>query len=110
TGARIALVSGDSGAAGLASSALRDARATNDPRAIAHSLEALAMVQTEPEYATRALAAAHGLRRHSNAPLPQRQARRLQQRRADLAASLGRRFECLWHEARHTPGRAVAEL
>lgn len=110
TGARIALVSGDSDAVGLASSAVRDARATNDPRAIAHSLEALAVVQTEPDCATRALAAAHGLRRHSNAPLPLRQARRLQQRRADLAALLGGRFEPLWHEARHNPRQVVDEL
>jgi len=117
TGARIALVASDGDAVSLdgdalgrASAALRDAAATNDPRAIAHSLEALAMVQPEPTAALRALAAAHGLRQSSNAPLPPRQARRLQHRRAELAARLGGRFDRLWHEAHCQPRRVADEL
>ena len=110
TGARIALITGDGGAHDRAWTALRDATATNDPRAIAHSLEALAMAESEPTPAVRALAAAHGLRQSSHAPLPPLQARRLQHRRDALAAMLDRRFERLWHDARHNPRRVVEEL
>jgi tetratricopeptide (TPR) repeat protein len=110
TGARIALIAGDGDTRDRAWTALRDATVTNDPRAIAHSLEALAMAEPEPTPAVRALAAAHGLRQSVHAPLPPLQARRLQQRRDALAAMLDRRFERLWHDAYRHPRQIVEEL
>lgn len=106
TGARLALVHGDSSEGGTrwAVESLHHSVASKDPRAIAHSLEALALVSPNPRDATRALAAATVLRRRTMAPLPDVQQRPLTSRRRSLARVLGpSTFEPVWRDAATEP-------
>lgn len=57
-------------AAALADQATESARRTQDPRAVAHGLEAIACVAPDPVKRARALGAARALRKATASPLP----------------------------------------
>jgi len=65
------------------------ARATGDPRAIAHGLEALALAHTEAPARARALGGARALRRQTGSPLPGVLADPLGTAQRELADQLG---------------------
>ncbi len=100
TGARLAMVGADSvgDAYRRAVSSLDNARATGDPRAVAHSLEAVGLVAADPREAIRALGAASGIRRLKGAPLPDAQARPLSAR-AEAILSAYPNLSQVWSSA-----------
>ncbi len=110
TGARLAVVHATDrdAAAGWAVESLHQAVPTRDPRALAHSLEAFALVVEDPTDAIRALGAAASLREASTAPLPARQQRPVGVRRRDLAREMGAAFMPLWREGAAEPARTAA--
>lgn len=106
TGARRAMALGGDDvttADSWASASLRAAVGTGDPRAMAHSLEALALVDAELTDAVRALAAASSLREASAAPLPASQSHHLQRRRQALRQRLGKEFDASWRAGAENP-------
>lgn len=105
TGARIALVHANDVAVATrwATDSLRLAVDTKDPRAVAHSLEALALVNENAADATNALAAAAALRAATKAKLPPTQQRPLDVRKNELAGTLGSRFDDVWRSGAQDP-------
>lgn len=113
TEARLALLGGDGSGAGesLATSALRRAVSTRDPRAIAHSLEAVTLTAAEPTHAASALGAADTLRAHSSAPLPDLLHPPLRAERESLERRLGSgAFIRHWSAGRRDPAGTARTL
>jgi DNA-binding SARP family transcriptional activator len=110
TGARLALLSPVGGTArGWAVESLHHAVPTRDPRAVAHSLEALSLVADDLHEASAALGAAAALRQRSSAPLPERQREAVDRRRKELSRQLGKAFASAWREGVADPvGTAAA--
>src|SRR5690606_8229606 len=81
----------------LATTSVTLAAETSDPRAVAHGLEALALVHWNPAKAARALGGARFLRRRTSAPLPTLLNAGLLRRERDLQTELG---DQLVHELR----------
>lgn len=73
----------------LATKSVALAVETRDPRAIAHGLEALALVADDPVRSAQALGGARALRRQTNAPLPDILRAPLIDRERELQARLG---------------------
>ena len=109
TGARLAVVQGDDQASAQrwAMKSLHHAVPTRDPRAVAHSLESLALVDDDLRTATLAGGAAWALRRSAAAPLPGVQQQPLSLRRRALARALGSEYATLWRRGAGDP-RGVA--
>lgn len=111
TGARLALVHANDRetATTWAVESLHQAIPTRDPRGIAHSLEALALVLEDPHDATLALGAAASLRDTATAPLTPPQQRPLVIRRKELSQRLGPDFETVWRDGGADPARTAAD-
>jgi DNA-binding SARP family transcriptional activator len=99
SGARIAMMTADADAA---AASVRDAVRTADPRAVAHSLEAVGLTTPDLRGAARALGAASALREAAGDRLAAPLDRVLRARRDELASALGSTYSAL-------VGRAGAE-
>lgn len=113
TGARIASLYGECGRDGgypVAIESLTQAVATRDPRAVALSLEAVALTADNPAEAAQCLGAASALRIAASAPLPPTQLRPLQRRREIVAARLGPRMRVVAQRGARYPDRLAATL
>jgi tetratricopeptide (TPR) repeat protein len=86
TKARLSLVLRD---AQLATASLTDAMRSQDPRAVAHSLEAVSLTTDDPVGAARALGAAEALRSAASDRLARPQLTVLERRRDELRTKLG---------------------
>ncbi|WP_436700680.1 BTAD domain-containing putative transcriptional regulator [Nocardioides sp. BYT-33-1] len=80
---------GSPDAAALATRSVDLARATGDPRAVAHALEAVAVSHDDAPARARALGESHALRRRTGSPLPRVLAASLGPVRRRLAEELG---------------------
>jgi DNA-binding SARP family transcriptional activator len=111
TGARLAMLRGpgDSAAVAGAVDSLHLAVQTHDPRAVAHSLEAVGLVLGQPRDAARALGAAAALRKASAAVLPPIQTRPLRRRLQQLRTELGPAFTSHWSEGARAPARTATQ-
>ncbi|HEX2176762.1 MAG TPA: AfsR/SARP family transcriptional regulator [Nocardioidaceae bacterium] len=105
TGARLAMLHGPEDTAALtgAVDSLHLAVQSRDPRAVAHSLEALGLVTDQPADAARALGAAAALRKASTALLPPIQLRPLRHRQRQLRTQLGSNFSTHWSAGVRAP-------
>lgn len=113
TTARIAsLLAEDDGDGGyaLAIESLAFACRTRDPRAVALSLEAVALTADNPAEAAQCLGAASALRAAAPAPLPPTQLGPLLRRREALAMRLGPRMRVVAQRGARSPDRLAATL
>jgi len=112
TGARLAVVQAADRASAKrrAMESLHHAVPTRDPRAIAHSLESVALVDDDPHAATVAGGAAWALRQSAAAPLPTVQQQPLSVRRRALARALGSEFATVWRRGAGDPRGVAVEM
>ena len=89
---------------------LHHAVPTRDPRAVAHSLESVALVDDDPHAAALAGGAAWALRRSAAAPLPTVQQQPLSVRRRALARALGSEFTTAWSRGVGDPRGVAVDL
>lgn len=112
TGARLAMLGGpgDNQREQQAIDSLEAAVSTRDPRAVAHSLEAIALISKDPEQSAKAIAASTELRRRALAPLPPIQMTPILKLRERLTSTGSSIIDKSLHFGAKNPNVVVREL